>query len=118
MRQAGIAAAAGVYALDHNVERLADDHARARRMGEAWAAAGLPVDLALVETNFVQVDVGALGLDEWEAVGLLRDAGVLLSRTMKPGVLRAVTHLDVDDDDVAEAVRLVPEALEAGVRAA
>jgi threonine aldolase len=118
MRQAGIAAAAGVYALDHNVERLADDHARARRMGEAWAAAGLPVDLALVETNFVQVDVGALGLGEWEAVGLLRDAGVLLSRTMKPGVLRAVTHLDVDDDDVAEAVRLVPEALEAGVRAA
>jgi threonine aldolase len=118
MRQAGIAAAAGLYALDHNVERLADDHARARRLGEAWAAAGLPVDLALVETNFVQVDVGALGLGEWEAVGLLRDAGVLLSRTMKPGILRAVTHLDVDDDHVAEAVRLVPEALGAGVRAA
>ncbi len=118
MRQAGIAAAAGLYALDHNVERLADDHARARRLGEAWAAAGLPVDLALVETNFVQLDVGALGLGEWEAVGLLRDAGVLLSRTMKPGVLRAVTHLDVDDDDVAEAVRLVPDALGARVRAA
>jgi threonine aldolase len=117
MRQAGIAAAAGLYALDHNVERLADDHARARRLGEGWAAAGLPVDLALVETNFVQVDVSALGLGEWEAVGLLRDAGVLLSRTMKPGVLRAVTHLDVDDDDVAEAVRLVPETLGAGVRA-
>jgi threonine aldolase len=118
MRQAGIAAGAGLYALDHNVERLADDHARARRLGEAWAAAGLPVDPARVETNFVQVDVSALGLGEWEAVGLLRDAGVLLSRTMKPGVLRAVTHLDVDDDDVAEAVRLVPEALGAGVRAA
>ena len=71
MRQAGIAAAAGLYALDHNVERLADDHARARLLGEAWAATGLPVDLALVETNFVQVDVSALGLGEWEAVGLL-----------------------------------------------
>jgi threonine aldolase len=118
MRQAGIAAAAGLYALDHNVERLADDHARARRLGEGWAAAGLPVDLGQVETNFVQVDVGALGLGEWEAVGLLRDRGVLLSRTMKPGVLRAVTHLDVDDDDVAEALRLVPEALGSGVRAA
>ena len=118
MRQAGIVAAAGLYALDHNVERLADDHARARRLGEGWAAAGLPVDLELVETNFVQVNVGALGLGEWEAVGLLRDAGVLLSRTMKPGVLRAVTHLDVDDDDVDQALRLVPEALGTGVRAA
>ena len=58
MRQAGIVAAAGLYALDHNVERLADDHARARRLGEGWAAAGLPVDLEQVETNFVQVDVG------------------------------------------------------------
>ena len=62
MRQAGIVAAAGVYALDHNVERLADDHARARRLAEGWADAGVPVDLERVETNFVQVDVGALGL--------------------------------------------------------
>ena len=61
MRQAGIVAAAGLYALDHNVERLADDHARARRLGEGWAAAGLPVDLEQVETNFVQLDVGVLG---------------------------------------------------------
>jgi threonine aldolase len=118
MRQAGIVAAAGLYALDHNVDRLADDHARARRIGEGWAAAGLPVDLEQVETNFVQVDVGALGLGEWEAVGLIRDAGVLLSRTMRPGVLRAVTHLDVDDDDVAQALELVPHALGADVRAA
>jgi threonine aldolase len=118
MRQAGIAAAAGLYALDHNVERLADDHARARRLGEGWAEAGLPVDLEQVETNFVQVDVGAIGLGEWEAVGLLRDRGVLLSRTMRPGVLRAVTHLDIGDDDVAEALRLVAEALGSGVRAA
>jgi threonine aldolase len=118
MRQAGIPAAAGLYALDHHVERLADDHARARRLGEGWAAAGLPVDLELCETNFVQLDVGSLGLGEWEAVGLMRDAGVLLSRTMKPGVLRAVTHLDIDDDDVEQALRLVPEALGTGVRAA
>ena len=118
MRQAGIVAAAGIYALDHNVERLADDHARARRLAEGWAAAGVPVDLDLVETNFVQVDVGSVGLGEWEAVDRLRSAGVLLSRTMKPGVLRAVTHLDVDDDDVEAALGLVPEALGAGVRAA
>src|SRR5207247_8566445 len=63
MRQAGIVAAAGIYALDHNLERLADDHARARRLAEGLQAAGVPVDLEQVETNFVQVDVGALGLD-------------------------------------------------------
>ena len=118
MRQAGIVAAAGLYALDHNVERLADDHARARRLAEGWAAAGVPVDLALVETNFVQVDVGSLGLGEWEAVDLMRAEGVFLSRTMKPGVLRAVTHLDIDDDDVGEALHRVPQALGVGVRAA
>src|SRR5204863_9320971 len=51
MRQAGIVAAAGVYALDHNVERLAVDHARARRLGEGLLESGLPVDLDQVETN-------------------------------------------------------------------
>ena len=64
MRQAGILAAAGLYALDHNVERLADDHARARRAAEAMAeAAPGSVDLATVETNIVIVDVAAVGLD-------------------------------------------------------
>jgi threonine aldolase len=116
MRQAGIVAAAGLYALDHNVDRLADDHARARRLGEGWAAAGLPVDLSLVQTNFVQVDVDALGLGEQAALERLRDAGVLLSQT-RPGVLRAVTHLDLDDDDVDRALELVPQALGAHVHA-
>src|SRR5581483_8457979 len=73
MRQAGIVAAAGLYALDHNVDRLADDHARARRLAEGWAEAGLPVALELVQTNFVQLDVGALGLDEPEALRRVRD---------------------------------------------
>ena len=118
MRQAGVVAAAGLYALDHNVERLADDHARARRLADGWAEAGVPVDLELVQTNFVQVDVGSLGLGEWEAIDRMRELGVLLSRTMKPGVLRAVTHLDVGDDDVARALELVPQALRVGVRAA
>jgi threonine aldolase len=116
MRQAGIVAAAGVYALEHHVERLADDHARARRLAEGWHAAGLPVDLDQVETNFVQLDFGALGLDREHGLALLRDAGVGLSSTIHPTVARAVTHLDVDDDDVDQAIELVPGAL--GVRAA
>ena len=114
MRQAGIVAAAGLYALDHNVERLAEDHARARRLAEGWSAAGLPVDLQLVETNFVQLNVAALGLDEATAIDRVRAHGVLLSQT-KPGTLRAVTHLDIGDDDIERALELVPQALGAHV---
>ena len=116
MRQAGIVAAAGLYALEHNVERLADDHARARRLAEGWADAGVPVDLARVQTNFVQIDVGALELGSREALARLADAGVLMSGTVRPGVLRAVTHLDVDDADIDRAIDLVPRALGAGER--
>jgi threonine aldolase len=116
MRQAGIVAAAGLYALDHNVERLADDHARARRLAEGWAAAGLAVDLELVETNFVQVNVAALGLEVDDALERIRAHGLLLSVT-KPGTLRAVTHLDISDDDVERALELVPQALGAHVHA-
>ena len=63
MRQAGIVAAACVYALDHNVDRLAEDHVRARRLAEALHEAGVAVDLERVETNFVQLDVGSMGID-------------------------------------------------------
>jgi len=112
MRQAGIVAAAGVYALDHNVDRLADDHARARRLGEGWVDAGLPVDLELVQTNFVQLDVASIGLTEDEAIARIRDQGVLLSQT-RPGVLRAVTSLEIDDEAIDLALTAVPRALEA-----
>src|SRR5204862_3966824 len=84
MRQAGIVAAAGIYALDHNVERLADDHARARRLAEAWAAAGLPVDPDRTETNFVQVDVAPLGLSTHEAVERAAAGGVAVSGNVQP----------------------------------
>jgi threonine aldolase len=111
MRQAGIVAAAGVYALDHHVELLADDHARARRLAEALAAAGVPVELERVETNFVQIDVATLGLGRAEALSRLNEAGVGLSATIHPTVVRAVTHLEIDDEDVARASELVPAAL-------
>ena len=116
MRQAGIVAAAGVYALDHHVERLADDHARARRLAEGWHAAGLPVDLEQVETNFVQLEVGRLGSSAIGRSPCLREAGVGLSSTIHPTVARAVTHLDVDDDDIERADRARAER--AAVRAA
>jgi threonine aldolase len=111
MRQAGIIAAAGVYALDHNLERIADDHARARRLGDAWAAAGLGVDPEQVETNFVFLDVGPLGLTPAQAAARLADAGVRLSDTVHPTILRAVTHLGLSDEDIERAAELVPAAL-------
>jgi threonine aldolase len=117
MRQAGIVAAAGVYALDYHVDRLADDHARARRLAEALAAAGVPVDLAQVETNFVQIDVAPLGLAREDALARLRAEGVLLSPTVHPTVLRALTHLDVDDEAIDRAIDAIPRALGVLVRA-
>jgi threonine aldolase len=111
MRQAGIVGAACLYALDHHVERLADDHARARRLAEALDAAGVPVYLDRVETNFVQVDVGALGLDQADARERLAAEGVGLSGTMHPGVLRAVVHLGITDEDIGRAVEAIPRAL-------
>ena len=111
MRQAGIVAASGLYALDHNVERLALDHDRARRLAVGWHAQGLPVDLERVQTNFVQVDVGALELGEDDAVARLSAAGVALSRTMRTGVIRAVTHLDVSADDARAAAAAIVAVL-------
>jgi len=116
MRQAGIVAAAGIYALDHNVERLADDHRRARRLAEGWQAAGLPVDPELTETNFVQMDVGRLGLERRDAVASLKEAGLGISSTIRPGIVRAVTHLDVDDEQIEQAIEIAPRVLGAAVR--
>ncbi len=117
MRQAGIVAAAGVYALEHNIERLADDHARARRLAEGLVEAGVPVDLEQVETNFVQVDVEPLGLAWDQALARLAEQDVGLSATMHATKLRAVTHLDVGDEDIERAIELIPRALGALARA-
>jgi threonine aldolase len=97
MRQVGILAAAGLYALDHNVERLADDHVRARRLAEALGA-----DPANVDTNIVVLDAP-------DAAGVATRAaqsGVLVS-ALGPRFLRLVTHLDVDDDGIDAAVRVL-----------
>jgi threonine aldolase len=111
MRQAGIVAAACVYALDHHIERLADDHARARRLGEGLHKAGAPVDLEQVQTNFVQVNVGSLGLEAPAALERLLGEGIRMTPTMLPGVLRAVTHLGITDEDIDQAIEAIPRAL-------
>jgi threonine aldolase len=111
MRQAGIVAAAGLYALDHNVERLAEDHANAKRLAEGLAAAGLPVDPEATATNFVVLDVASHELTLHEAANRLEGEGVLFSFLGRPGRLRAVTHLGVSADEVEAAIAGAARAL-------
>jgi threonine aldolase len=115
MRQAGIVAAAALYALDHHVDRLAEDHTRARRLADGLAAAGLPVEPEEVETNFVGIELGPIGLEPPEAKERLRQQGVLVS-VLRPGVLRAATYLGITDDDVEAAVEAIPRGLGALAR--
>jgi len=104
MRQAGMIAAAGVYALKHNVGRLLDDHRRARVLAEAIAGIpGLKVDLATVQTNIIVIDVSETELSVDRCLLLLEKQGLLVvpfGRTR----MRAVTHLDIDDADVDRAI--------------
>jgi threonine aldolase len=107
MRQAGIVAAAGLYALDHHVERLAEDHANARLLAEGLAATeGVHVDAARVETNIVLIEVDDAG----DLAARLEEQGVLLS-VLGPQQLRAVTHLDVDRAGVERALSAIRAAL-------
>ena len=104
MRQVGILAAAGLHALEHHVERLADDHARAARFAAACAqAAPASVDAATVETNIVVLDVRAVGWEAPEFVQALLGHGVR-AYAVGPGRVRAVWHLDVDDAGTDAAI--------------
>ncbi len=107
MRQAGILAAAGLHAIEHHRARLADDHANARTLAEALAAAPhLAVDVARVHTNIVMIDL-AHGTAE-EAVTRCRAAGVLLGAAGARRI-RAVTHLDVDREGVVRAAATIAD---------
>ncbi len=106
MRQAGVIAAAGVVALETMVERLADDHARARRLADALASRWPgSIDPAHVRTNVVCADLRRLPAD---FVGRLGALGVRTG-TIDPRTFRLVTHKDVDDDAVAGAIRAFDE---------
>lgn len=113
MRQSGIVAAAGLYALDHQVDRLADDHKNAQTLARILAEAGIAVDPMTVSTNFVLIEVGRMGLAADEAIARCRERGVLISRTASAGFVRAVTHLDVDSAVIAAAAPVMASALRA-----
>jgi threonine aldolase len=101
MRQAGVIAAAGIVALETMVERLADDHARARRLADALAARWPgSVDPSTIHTNIV---CGRLEKLPDNFVERLAAAGVRTG-TIDPRTVRFVTHKDVDDDDLARVL--------------
>ena len=109
MRQAGVLAAAGQYALAHHVSRLADDHARAARLAEALEPYGV-VGASGVRTNIVLIDLKQSTVDARGLAEAARAAGVLVS-VLGPRVARMATHLDVDDAGVDEAIDVITKIL-------
>jgi threonine aldolase len=105
MRQAGIIAAAGIYALEHHVERLAEDHANARRLAEGLSKLpGLSIDPKQVETNIVFFHVRPeTGLDAQGFLQAMRTQGVEVG-AFGPTLIRVVTHLDVSRADIDTAL--------------
>jgi len=111
MRQAGVLAAAGLYALDHNVERLAEDHANARLIGERLhACAGVELDLDGLETNIVVFRLHEGAPDAATVVARAAERGVLVM-AFGPRTIRAVTHLDVARADCERAAGVLAEAV-------
>jgi threonine aldolase len=107
LRQAGIVAAAGIYALDHNVDRLAEDHENARVLAEGIAELrGAAIDPSLVETNIVIFEVD----DPAGVVAALLAEGVEMTQ-MGPGRIRAVTHMDVDRAGIERALAVLRKVL-------
>jgi len=112
MRQAGIIAAAGVYALRHHVDRLAEDHERARRLANGLAALrGMKLDPERVQTNIVVFDVSGTGLTgERFAARTLASHSVRFS-VLGPTTVRAVTHLDLPPDGIERALEAARAAI-------
>jgi len=109
MRQAGMIAAAGLWALEHHRARLADDHRRARRLADGVGAIE-GVSVVPPETNIVMIDLGQTGRRVVDVLAALADRDVLLG-PFGAGRVRAVLSLEVDDDGVERAIRAFREAL-------
>jgi threonine aldolase len=111
MRQAGVLAAAGLVSLRSGIERLADDHRRARRLAERLAQVpGIVIDLETVQTNIVRFDVGGAGHSTASFGEALLPMGIRVSGGGAPSGVRMVVHRHIDDssiDAAIEAIRLV-----------
>ncbi len=112
MRQAGIVAAAGHYALDNNLPLLKVDHVRAKSIASAVAAvAPKVIDPATVDTNIVGLELATLKISASELSNQLKEKGILAG-ALGPKYLRLVTHLDLTDGDVEEVNQILPQLLQ------
>jgi threonine aldolase len=111
MRQVGMIAAAAHYALDHNIDRLSEDHARAQKIAVALAAIDPSlIDPAKVHTNIVGLDLSKIGITAADLTARCREAGLWIS-ALGPYYARLVTHLDFDDSQFDEAISILQSAL-------
>ena len=112
MRQIGLLAAAGHYALDHNIDRMADDHARAKKMALALAAHdSTMIDPATVETNIVGLELSQAGITAADFAARCKEKGLWISALGK-SYARLVTHLDFDDAQCDEAIAIMLDVLD------
>jgi threonine aldolase len=112
MRQAGILAAAGHYALDNNLPLLKNDHQRAKSLAHAISAvAPKIIDPTTVETNIVGLDITSLKITASDLSAQLKEKGVLAS-ALGPKYLRLVTHLDLTDGDIETVNQVLPQLLQ------
>jgi threonine aldolase len=111
MRQIGLLAAAGHYALDHNIDRMADDHARAKKMAIALAAHDSSlIDPATVDTNIVGLELSQAGITAADFAARCKEKGLWVSALGK-SYARLVTHLDFDDAQCDEATAIMLDVL-------
>jgi len=111
MRQVGIMAAAGHYALENNLKLLKTDHVRAKAIAEAIAAvAPSVIDPKTVETNIVGLDLSSINITAFELAAQLKEHGILAG-PLGSKYLRLVTHYDLDESDINLVKQVLPEIL-------
>ncbi|GJQ61996.1 MAG: threonine aldolase [Melioribacteraceae bacterium] len=110
MRQVGVMAAAGIYALRHNLSKLKDDHRNAKTLAEALAnMKNVEIDIDTVQTNIIMFK--PVGISVEDVLAKTREAGVLLS-VGAVGVIRIVTHIDISKNDIQETINILSKILD------
>ena len=111
MRQVGIIAAAGIYALDHHVERLREDHQNSKRLGVGLKEfKGVSIDPRHVETNIVIFDVANTRVTALQVAEMMKKESILIHAIGKTQI-RLVTHLDVTAQDIEKALKAFEKVL-------
>jgi threonine aldolase len=117
MRQIGMLAAAANFALDNNIDRLAEDHRHAKSLADAvHAVEPQVVNPSEVETNIVVLDLTGAAKTAPEINAQLSDAGILAS-ALGPVTLRLVTHLDVSAEEIAKVNEILPGLVQSAFKA-